>query len=224
MFIVIEGPDKVGKTEQARLLAEYLRSLGRQVDSYSFPSRGTLTGRVAREWMGGGDSALRAAGSDAQFSRDVAVTFQCVQLVDKYAAVPAVLRSLRDGQDVVCCRWWQSSYAYGLDEGLPLDWLADTCSLMPRADLNVLVDLPPEVVAARSARSGSRLDRYDRDLSKQERVRQTYLVLWSAREHSGLRGEGRWVLVDGHGTPGEVHERVKTQVSYTRKIPLEVRR
>ena len=214
MFVVVEGPDQVGKTVQAGLLAEYLRGLGRQVDSYSFPSRGSLTGRVAREWLGGGSSALRAVGSDAQFYRDVAVTFQCVQLVDKYAAVPAILDKLGDGQDVVCCRWWQSSYVYGLDDGLPLDWLADTCSLMPRADLNVLVDLSPATAAARSAKSGSRLDRYDRDFAKQERIRQTYLALWLNREHTGLRSGGRWVVVDGQGTLGEVHERVKTQVPH----------
>jgi thymidylate kinase len=216
VFIVVEGPDQVGKNEQVRLLVEFLRGLGRQVDEYLFPSQGTPTGRVVREWLRDRDGSC-SIGSDAQVSRDLAVTFQCVQLVDKYAAVPAILDKLGDGRDVVCCRWWQSSYAYGLDEGLPLDWVTDTCSLLPRADLNVLVDLPPAAAAARSAGSGSRLDRYDRDLAKQERIRQTYLVLWSSREHAGLRSGGRWVLVDGHGTPGEVHERIKTQVPYVQE-------
>lgn len=220
MFIVIEGTDQVGKTEQAGRLAEWFRSLGRQVDSYSFPSRGTPTGRVAREWLGGGSSALRAAGSDAQSSRDLAMTFQCVQLVDKYAAVPAIERSLRAGRDVVCCRWWQSAYAYGLDEGLPADWVADTCRLLvkPQADLAVLLDLDPSIARSRSlppddhAVRTKELDRYDLDLGKQERVRLNYSVLWGGARFSVSEVGGLWAVVDGSGTPGEVHDRIKTQV------------
>lgn len=214
MFIVIEGPDQVGKTEQAGRLVEYLSGLGRQVDSYSFPSRGTPTGRVVREWLGDRDIACNA-GSDAQVSRDLAVTFQCLQLVDKYAAVPAIERGLRGGRDVVCCRWWQSAYAYGLDEGLPEDWVADSCSLLCRypPDLNVFVDLDPSVALSRSTRSVANLDRYDSDLDKQVRVRQYYLELWRPTPRR-FRNLGRWVVVDGHGTPGEVHDRIKTQVPH----------
>ena len=219
MFIVIEGPDQVGKTEQAGLLAEYLRGIDRQVDSYSFPSRGTPTGRVVREWL-----SDRGAVPDGEVSRDLAVTFQCVQLVDKYAAVPAVLRSLREDRDVVCCRWWQSAHAYGLDEGLPLDWVTDTCGLLPRADLNVLLDLSPVLAVSRGtlAPDGRSLsfkamnrtfDRYDRDLGKQERVRRHYLALWGANKTSRMTS---WPVVDGSGTRAEVCDRITSL--------LEVRR
>lgn len=212
MFIVIEGPDQVGKTEQEGRLVEWLRSLGRQVDEYSFPSRGTLTGRVVREWL---RDRNVASVPDSQVSRDLAVTFQCVQLVDKYAAVPAVEHSLRKCWDVVCCRWWQSAYAYGLDEGLPREWLNDTCGLLPRANLNLLIDLDPWAARARSlppddhAFRAQVLDRYDRDLGKQERVRQTYLEMWNVDKP---RTWERWEVVDGSGTPEEVHERVKLLV------------
>ena len=214
MFIVIEGPDQVGKTEQARRLVEWLGSLGRQVGSYSFPSRGTLTGRIARAWLG--DRSMNCkAGSDA------AVIFQCVQLVDKYAAVPAINRSLRAGHDVVCCRWWQSAYAYGLDEGLPREWLNDTCGLLPRANLNLLINLDPSIARVRGFLPDSLdpptkiLNKYDCDLGKQERVRQTYLEMWNVDQP---RTWERWEVVDGSGTPEEVHERVKMQVPHIMEV------
>jgi len=218
VFIVVEGPDQVGKTEQAVLLAEYLKSIDRQVDSYSFPSRGTPTGRVVREWLGDRNVA---SVSDSEVSRDLAVTFQCVQLVDKYAAVPAILRSLREDRDVVCCRWWQSAVVYGLDEGLAADWLDDTSHLLPRADLNILLDLSPTVAAARGTltpdglslrfkKMNRAIDRYDRDLGKQERVRRDYLKLW------GLNKTAQWPVVDGSGTRAEVCDRITSL--------LEVRR
>ena len=144
MFIVIEGPDQVGKTEQARRLVEYLaepRTPGRLV---LVPVAGPLTGRIARAWLG--DQECVNAGRRPGIPRP-AVTFQCVQLVDKYAAVPAIERALRGGTDVVCCRWWQSAYAYGLDEGLPRGSGSRHLQLTCRypADLNLLINLDPSI-------------------------------------------------------------------------------
>jgi thymidylate kinase len=203
MFIVVEGIDLVGKSVQHGLLVEYLRRRGRLVSECSFPDYDSPTGEAIRDHLRG-DVALTnqddALGLSNVSSHD-ALAFQCLQVVDKYAVAPEISRELAEGRTVVACRWWQSAHAYGLESGLDREWVGRTVALLPRADVNVLLDLDP---ARARRRPGVPLDRLEARLALQERVRQRYLALW--RRESG--DPGFWAVVDAGGSEGEVHGRV----------------
>jgi thymidylate kinase len=206
MFIVIEGIDLVGKTAQQQMLVQHLAGLGRDVSSYSFPDYASPTGKVIHEYLGGevAMTVLDETLGPPTVSPHDDLAFQCLQVVDKYAAAPDILRDLRSLKTVVCCRWWQSAFAYGLEANVDADWVRRTTDLLPRADVNILLDLDP-----REARNRPRVspDRLEVDLSLQTRVRQRYLDIWRRRDD---REFGLWTAVDAESDPETVHGRILT--------------
>jgi thymidylate kinase len=200
MFVVIDGIDLIGKNTQHDLLVEYLSKSGHDVSSYYFPDYDSPTGVAIRDHLRGYAALTIQDGTPGLSSHDDLV-HQCLQVVDKYAAAPGISRDLAAGRTVVACRWWQSAIAYGAESGVDWEWVRSTVALLPRADVNVLLDLDP---ARARRRPGVPLDRLEARLPLQERVRQRYLALWGrdTGEH------GFWGVVDAGGSVEDVHGRV----------------
>jgi dTMP kinase len=143
VFVTFEGIDGSGKTTQAEALVEALRGEGRSVVSTREPG-GTELGERIRELVldgpnvsGWSEAALFAAAR--------------AQLVEE-----VIYPALRDGADVVCDRYIDSSLAYqGLARGLGVDRVLElnlqaTRGLLP--DRTFLVVLDPEEAAQRTPR------------------------------------------------------------------------
>ncbi len=62
---------------------------------------------------------------------------------------------------VVCDRYLASSVAYGEAQGLGAEWLLGIQAGLPRPDVTVLLDIPPEVSATRKSEDR---DKFERDL------------------------------------------------------------
>jgi len=216
MFVVIEGCDRCGKSTQAEMLFQRFVRCGLKTKMFSFPNYVSETGKVisdhlhdrivlAEKQKSSIASILPRFGN--QVSSYDALVFQCVQTCDKYAVAARILKSLREGEIVVCCRWWQSAFVYGLDDGLDPLWLMDVHACMPQAGLNLLLDFSPDEAARRSSDPG---DRMERDLVKQRRLRESYLNMWKnkldPRGHVGLQHE--WEVIGADGSSEEVHERI----------------
>lgn len=149
MFITFEGLDGSGKTTQAELLADGLRTEGRDVVLTREPG-GTPLGEQVRAILLDG-YAMSAWAEAALFAAARA------ELVERVIA-PA----LQAGKDVICDRYIDSSLAYqgiardlGVDRVLELNLYA-TRGLLPDRTVLVLVD--PETAAARS-RASDRIER-----------------------------------------------------------------
>jgi dTMP kinase len=163
MFVTFEGVDGSGKSTQARLLAERLRSEGRDVVLTREPG-GTAAGERIREILLHGE----ALAPWAEASLFAAARAQLVEEVVR----PALAR----GADVVADRYLDSSLAYqgiarglGVEPVLELNMLATT-GLMP--DRTFLILLPPAEAALR--RSGN-LDRIEQQgLAFAEEVDRAY--------------------------------------------------
>ena len=205
-FIVLEGCDRFGKSTQVKLLMELFLKCGFKTRVFTFPNYGSATGKVIDDHLHDKIKVVRDVGLYGR-SLDASdpLVFQCVQTADKYAVAGQIIQALRNDEIVICGRWWQSAFVYGLDDGLDEQWLRDVHDCLPKADLNILLDCSPDEAAARATEPG---DRYERDLPKQRRLRDRYLKLWA---EMGAAQPG-WKVLSAAGTIEEIHASIVASV------------
>lgn len=171
LFIVFEGLDQSGKETQAHRLRQWFEAAGRQVESITFPDYGSPIGQEIRTALHGGRGYL-------------ADTIQLLQIANRHQWKPQIEGWLAAGLVVISDRFAASSVAYGEAQGLDPAWLTATQQFLPVPDTTVLLDIAPEVSAARKAHHR---DSFERDLEMLARVRTSYL-----RQAS----QPGWVIVD----------------------------
>ena len=171
LLIVFEGLDQSGKETQARLLRQRFEASGRRVESIAFPDYTSPIGQEIRTALHGG--------------RDYAAdTIQLLQIANRHQWKPQIERWLADGRVVISDRYAASSVAYGEAQGLDPSWLTSTQVYLPQPATTVLLDIAPDVAAARKAQNR---DSYERDLAMLSRVRVSYLR---------QAAQPGWVVVD----------------------------
>lgn len=199
LFVVLEGPDKSGKSTQARLLVEALRARGRDVLHTREPG-GTAAAEAIRKVLL--DPGLHISPTAELFLYEASRA----QHTDE------VLRpALAAGRVVVCERYTMSTDAYqGVARGLglaltgPLNKSA-TRGLKPA--LTVVIDIPDGEFGDRDKQRA--LDRMEReDASFRVKVRRAYRKL--------AKRDGAF-LVDGTREPDAVHRDILARVE--RKLP-----
>ncbi len=199
VFISLEGPDGSGKSAQARLLADRLIGLGRDVLLTREPG-GTELGERIRELLLQTSAESHDAVSDA-FLFNAARS----QLVTRL-----IRPALERGAIVICDRYADSTLAYqGYGGGVPLDELrqlarVSTGGLVPHR--TVLLDVPVDVgLARREGGSATDLTRFETGAGHErpfhERVRAGFLEL--AEEDPS-----RWRVVDATTRVDDVAARV----------------
>jgi thymidylate kinase len=223
MIVAFEGGDAVGKNTMTKRLAQ---ELGREKKTLllSFPRYETRVGQAIRRHLIG-ETSLRnhhiIDSSDTEIdglsrwdlSHDDPLVFQCMMVADKYHAAPLIKYSKIQGTTVILDRWWQAASVYGASEGLDEKWLFDVQAELPRADLNILLDLPVEVALERRPEMR---DRYEKDIPKRRDIRERYLNLWheyqghtkNAVLSSTIKSHGQWEIIDANKTPELVYQNV----------------
>jgi dTMP kinase len=203
MFIVLEGPDAVGKNTQKERLTLRLERMGREVVAFSFPRYKTVLGSAIERHLRK-EIYMADAVRDLSHGAEDPMVFQCMMVVDKYDAAPAIEDALKREAVVIADRWWQSAYCYGAADGLPKEWLLRAHRRLPQADLNFWLSIPPEEGLKRRPKPR---DRYEEDRAKQAVVRDNYNDLWSALDDPlGTFRCGRWDIIDGMQSIEKVHE------------------
>jgi dTMP kinase len=172
VLIVFEGLDQSGKQTQAELLRDRLKADGRKARLLSFPDYGTSIG----------EEIARALQGEREYGPDV---MQILYIANRYERKPDLQRWLEGGLVLVCDRYIASSIAYGEAQGLDPAWLEEMQKFLPSPALTIMLDIAPETAARR--KSVDR-DRYERDLTMQRRVRESY-----RRQAS----EQNWLQLDG---------------------------
>jgi dTMP kinase len=189
-FVAFEGGEGSGKSTQARLLAD------------------AIGGFLTREPGGTplGDQLRRLLLDPASGAIDRRAE-ALLMAADRAQHVSEVVRpALGSGRHVVSDRSAMSFLAYqGWGRGLPVEELrrlSDWASGGLWPDLVVLVDVAPQVAAARRAADGHAPDRLEAEVDGfHERVRVGFAALAEADPR-------RWVVIDGDGAVEEVAERV----------------
>lgn len=207
MLVVLEGLDGAGKSTQVRKLKEYLSSLPERLvymhfPRYDAPVYGDLISRFLRGDFGGNDQV---------HPQLVALLFA----EDRHGAARDMESILASGGTVLLDRYVYSNIAYQCaklsseEERESLrKWIIDTeygFFGLPRPDLNIFLDVPPDFVEQRlrAARKGSdreylggAQDIHEADMSFQSRVREIYL--------QQCRTDPKFLRIDCSGENGEM--------------------
>ncbi len=197
LFIALEGGEGAGKSTQAKLLGDWLRSAGHHVVVTHEPGA-TVVGRQLRGLL-----LDRATGSLSARSEALLYAADRAEHVST-VIVPALER----GAIVVTDRYVDSSIAYqGAGRELPIEDVARlsrwaTGGLRP--DLTVVLDLPPEIGLGRAGHSG--LDRLESETFEfHERVRKRYLELAAADPR-------HYVVINAVASPEEVAAAIRERI------------
>jgi len=198
-FIVFEGINGCGKGVQIDSFAAYLRSLGKAVPIFTTgePSQFSEYGAKARE--------LLAADGDPYQNQLAAVTnFSLDRGVHNGVFVPLLER----GITVLSDRYWHSTFAFQMAQGVSAEEIARRNRGLRVPDLTVILDVPSDVAQERIVRRlGGERRKFERDLSFVDKVRQNYLQLHDILP--GLIGDRSIVVVDGNRSVDEVAKNVQ---------------
>lgn len=190
-FIVFEGIDGAGKTTQVELLAENLRSLGREVSLSAEPT--TLpSGRAIRRAL---------SGEEKRSECEMAAMFVLDRIAHNIDSEIGIEPLTSRGVDVISDRYYYSSLAY---QGTATDyeWVKAMNINSPeirRPDLCIYLDLLPEQSLERISRDRKSVEIYE-NLEKLTAVREKFLSV--ARDRAA-DGESIYV-VDAFRTPEEI--------------------
>lgn len=179
-FIVIEGVDGAGCTTQTRLLTEYLKSQGHRAIATKEPTEERV-GRLIREYLK--TKVAHPAVDALLFAAD---------RVEHLATV--IQPALERGEHVVCDRYLESTLAYQVAEGLPVEWLSEINSYALKPDAVIILDINPETSLKR------------KDENARERY-ETVDFLVRVRENFKKRAvEAGYDVVDAEKPIMQVHE------------------
>ncbi|MFH8080330.1 MAG: dTMP kinase [Candidatus Aenigmatarchaeota archaeon] len=208
-FISFEGIDSTGKKTQAKLLAEYLRKKGLNVEELSFPAYNTKFGQYVSAFLRG------EYGKKEDMPEIAALLFA----LDRYQFKKFIEDSIKDGKIIVCNRYTQSAMAFegslSQDKKKFIKWVGQVESRLPQPDVIILLDLPIEystkLLELREEKEylkGAKKDIFEEDLVYQEKVRKTYLEMAKGK---------RWIVVkcfkkNGIKSVEEIHEEIVKKV------------
>jgi dTMP kinase len=186
-FVVIEGIGGSGKDTQARMLAKYLKDIGKNVLLTREHTRNTSPGRLIEAIIKG-----RKAKIDP-------LALQILYVCDRRNHFVATIKPhLDEGKVVIGNRYYPTTVAY-----CPKVWrktvLKFNQTVVARPDLVIIVDTDPEICNERMGVRGG-ADIFDR-LKKARLCRRGYL--WYAK-NSG----DKCVIVDGNKSREEVSKEI----------------
>jgi len=213
-FIVIEGIDGSGKSEQFQRLTKRLKKRGYKLVATREPTKVYPVGRLI-------EKVLR---EEAQVSEEALALLFAADRADHTER--KIKPALEEGAVVVSDRYVHSSLAYqsrGMGKELDLEWIRmiNRCALEP--DAVIFLDISPEVGQTRLGNGQVRIKdhSYFENISQQKRIRKVYLEVLNL--HDSPMGSEKVVVsqagrtkvyrVDGALPVDDVEKMVWRQVS-----------
>ena len=184
LFIALEGIDGSGKSTQVKLLAEKLERAGHKVYATFEPTDGTI-GTMVRSILKGEVKAD---------NRTIAALFLADRLDHLLNETNGLVKKLAEGYTVITDRYYFSSYAYH-GTHMDIDWVIETnkmCAQILRPDINIFIDVPPEVSMERINANRGTTELYE-TLDNLRNVKAKYLEAFEK-----LKNEEQIVTIDGN--------------------------
>jgi dTMP kinase len=195
IFICIEGPDKSGKSTQARLLVKTLLKNGFGVIYTTEPSQSKI-GEFIKGYVLGREERLPTIVEALLFAADRAEHTQKV-----------IKPMLKKGKIVVSDRYLFSSLAYQGASNLDLKWINNINNTALTPDLTIYLNVPLEVIIKRCKKAKSVME----NLETQRKVLRIYnkLVL-----------EGKMISLNGNRSKEKVNKGILKLLTTKLKINI----
>ncbi len=188
LLIAVEGIDAAGKRTQSLLLSTWLEQKRLNCKIISFPDYTTRIGKEIKAFLAG----------KRRYPKELK---HILFAANRWEKLEEIKSPLDKNGVLVVDRYTESNLAYGVAEGLKLDWLLNLEEGLPPTDLVVLLDAPPTIT--RSRRQVSQ-DIYEADYELQKNARAAY------RELAHKFG---WKLVDATGDVKDIQKQIRRIVS-----------
>jgi dTMP kinase len=199
LFIAFEGIDGSGKSTQLKLLAERLKAEGHKVYTTFEPTDSPI-GKMIR------DIFSHKMEADHRVIAGLFVADRLHHLLNK---TDGILKKLEEGYTVITDRYYFSSYAYH-GTHMDMDWVIDANSQsanLLRPDLNVYIDISPEISMSRITKGRSSLELYE-TIENQKNVRDRYLEAFDK-----LKEVEKIKFIDGNRAENEISEDIWLAIS-----------
>lgn len=191
-FIVIEGLDGSGQTTQAGLVKSLFIEQGFRVVSTKEPTLDSEAGREIREAL---DKKIKV---EAGVLQELFTEDRREHLQNK------IIPALEDGKIVISDRYFFSTFAYGVADGLDLERLIGMNNDFLLPDLTFILKVSPEVCVERIRKRGEEVKLFEKK-EKLEKVWETYKILPSRFENV--------YVINGENTKEEVFSEIKTIIT-----------
>jgi dTMP kinase len=154
-FLVLEGPEGAGKSTLALALAQRVRESGQEPVTVREPGGTPAAEALRRELLH----------ADRNWTPERELLYLAAARADLVGQV--IRPALEAGRLVISDRYDLSTLAYqAAGRGLPMpmvSWVNQAATGGLRPDLTLILDLPPDVGAARQIAGGKKRDRLDRE-------------------------------------------------------------
>ncbi len=191
MFIAFEGIDGSGKSTQLQMLQKYIEDNGGSVYVTREPSDLSI-GKTIRRYLTG---ELKAD------NRVIAALFVADRLEHILDENDGLLAKINSGTDVLCDRYYFSSYAYQSVD-MPMEWIINANSVareLLKPDATIFIDVLPEKAMERINANRESAELFE----NVDRLRETRSNYFKAFEK--LRDTEKVIIIDGHASAEEVH-------------------
>lgn len=155
-WIVIEGPDRIGKSTLIKNLSQFFIDEGNNILSNAFPRRQTIIGSIL-------DKSLKTTENNSIINGKTQTMLFLSDMMDAYKEISECIKS---GGIVITDRYTMSTYAYALAqyEEIRNDkmWIEHAISLVPKPDLFIFLkpkDMCLEFVTKRSGFGGENTEK-----------------------------------------------------------------
>ncbi len=199
LFIAFEGIDGSGKSTQVQLLAKRLEATGHRVYTTFEPTDGPI-GTLIRK--------IFKHETEADH-RTIAALFVADRLEHLLNKSNGILKKLETGYTVITDRYYFSSYAYH-GTHMEMEWVIASNALsaeLLRPDLNIFIDVQPEVSMNRLQQNRSSLELYE-TMENLQQVRAKYFEAFEK-----LKKEENIISFEGNQSPELIAENVWAEVS-----------
>lgn len=163
-FIVFEGLDGSGQTTQAGLLRDLLQKSGFKVVLTKEPTLDSEAGKKIRQAL---DKVIRV---EPGLLQELFVQDRKEHLEN------LVIPALKEGKIVISDRYFFSTFAFGVSDGLDLQWLIKLNDGFLLPDMSFILKVNPQTCIKRIEHRGEGKKLFERE-KKLVKVWQTYKIL-----------------------------------------------
>lgn len=195
-FIVVEGLDGTGKTTQIKILADYLRGKGNEVEITAEPTSHP-TGKLIRRILSGEVKATPWS---------LAALFLSDRIVHNTNSEDGIEKLMAEGKTVISDRYYYSTFAYQGHE-TDLSWamkMHADCPEIRRPDLVLFLTMSPEkcVERIRANRPDEAIEIYE-NVESLTKISHKFDAVFAQ-----LKDSENIVYIDADGTIEEVSQRL----------------